>query len=103
MPNQEEKQTVIAGAGPAGLTAAWMLARRGVRPLVLEMDNQVGGLARTVEYKGFRFDIGGHRFFTKVGSVQRLWRSMMGTEMLGVPASRGSTTAASSSTTPSSR
>ena len=85
MPNQERKQTVIAGAGPAGLTAAWMLARRGVRPLVLEQDNQVGGLARTVEYKGFRFDIGGHRFFTKVGSVQKLWRSMMGPEMLKRP------------------
>ncbi len=85
MPNQEGQQTVIAGAGPAGLTAAWMLARRGVRPLVLEQDNQVGGLARTVEYKGFRFDIGGHRFFTKVGSVQKLWRSMMGTEMLRRP------------------
>ena len=74
MPNQEGQQTVIAGAGPAGLTAAWMLARRGVRPLVLEQDDQVGGLARTVEYKGFRFDIGGHRFFTKVGAVQKLWR-----------------------------
>ena len=85
MPNQEEKPTVVAGAGPAGLTAAWMLARRGVRPLVLEQDVQVGGLARTVEYKGFRFDIGGHRFFTKVGSVQKLWRSMMGAEMLRRP------------------
>ncbi len=85
MPNQEEKPTVVAGAGPAGLTAAWMLARRGVRPLVLEQDAQVGGLARTVEYKGFRFDIGGHRFFTKVGSVQKLWRSMMGAEMLRRP------------------
>jgi protoporphyrinogen oxidase len=49
VPNQERKQTVIAGAGPAGLTAAWMLARRAVRPLVLEQDTQVGGLARTVE------------------------------------------------------
>ena len=85
VPNQEEKPTVVAGAGPAGLTAAWMLARRGVRPLVLEQDVQVGGLARTVEYKGFRFDIGGHRFFTKVGSVQKLWRSMMGAEMLRRP------------------
>jgi protoporphyrinogen oxidase len=85
VPHQEEKPTVVAGAGPAGLTAAWMLARRGVRPLVLEQDVQVGGLARTVEYKGFRFDIGGHRFFTKVGSVQKLWRSMMGAEMLRRP------------------
>jgi protoporphyrinogen oxidase len=78
-------ETVIAGAGPAGLTAAWMLARRGVKPLVLEQDGQVGGLARTVEYKGFRFDIGGHRFFTKVGAVQKLWRAMLGPEMLRRP------------------
>ena len=52
---------------------------------MLEQDTQVGGLARTVEYKGFRFDIGGHRFFTKVGSVQKLWRSMMGAELLRRP------------------
>jgi protoporphyrinogen oxidase len=83
--NQERKQTVIAGAGPAGLTAGWMLARRGVPPLILEQDGQVGGLARTVEYKGFRFDIGGHRFFTKVGAVEKLWRSMLGPEMLRRP------------------
>jgi protoporphyrinogen oxidase len=83
--NPTEKQTVIAGGGPAGLTAAWLLARRGVLPLVLERDAQVGGLARTVEYKGFRFDIGGHRFFTKVGTVQKLWRSMLGPEMLTRP------------------
>jgi protoporphyrinogen oxidase len=81
----QPRQTVIAGAGPAGLTAAWMLARRGITPLVVELDSQVGGLARTVEYKGFRFDIGGHRFFTKVGAVQRLWRSMLGPEMLRRP------------------
>ena len=85
VPNQEGKQTVVVGAGPAGLTAAWMLARRGVVPLVLEQDGQVGGLARTVEYKGFRFDIGGHRFFTKVGPVQKVWRQMMGAEMLHRP------------------
>ena len=82
---QGTRQTVVAGGGPAGLTAAWILARRGVPPLVLEQDSQVGGLARTVEYKGFRFDIGGHRFFTKVGAVQKLWRSMLGPEMLKRP------------------
>ena len=68
MNDQHTPQTVVIGAGPAGLTAAWWLARRGVLPLVLESDSQVGGLARTVEYKGYRFDIGGHRFFTKVGA-----------------------------------
>jgi protoporphyrinogen oxidase len=83
--DQRDKQTIIAGGGPAGLTAAWTLAKRGVLPLVLEQDSQVGGLARTVEYKGFRFDIGGHRFFTKVGAVNRLWRTMLGSEMLRRP------------------
>jgi protoporphyrinogen oxidase len=85
MSERTARTTVIAGAGPAGLTAAWLLARNGVPPLVLEQDHQVGGLARTVEYKGFRFDIGGHRFFTKVGAVEKLWRAMLGPEMLRRP------------------
>ena len=77
--------TVVIGAGPAGLTAAWMLTRHGLRPIVLEKDAQVGGIARTVEYNGFKFDIGGHRFFTKVGAVQKLWRDMLGPELLQRP------------------
>lgn len=76
---------VIIGAGPAGLTAAWLLTRHDRRPLVLEKDTQVGGIARTVEYNGFRFDIGGHRFFTKVRAVQQLWRDMLGPELLQRP------------------
>jgi protoporphyrinogen oxidase len=80
-----ERSHVIIGAGPAGLTAAYLLARRRRTPLVLEKDDLVGGIARTVEYKGFRFDIGGHRFFTKVGAVQRLWREMLGEDMLRRP------------------
>ena len=76
---------VVIGAGPAGLTAAWLLTRHDRRPLVLEKDGQVGGIARTVEYKGFRFDIGGHRFFTKVRAVQQLWRDMLGPELLQRP------------------
>jgi protoporphyrinogen oxidase len=80
-----EPAHVVIGGGPAGLTAAYVMARRKRAPLVLEKDGQVGGIARTVEYKGFRFDIGGHRFFTKVGSVQRLWRRMLGREMLRRP------------------
>ena len=101
---QHTPRTVVIGAGPAGLTAAWWLARRGVLPLVLEADAQVGGMARTVEYKGYRFDIGGHRFFSKVGAVERLWRTMLGGRVpAAAAAARGSTTTASSSTTRSSR
>jgi protoporphyrinogen oxidase len=59
-----EKQVVIIGAGPAGLTAAYELARRDLNPIVLEKGDKVGGLARTEDYKGFYFDMGGHRFFT---------------------------------------
>lgn len=75
---------LIIGAGPAGLTAAYELVRQGIRPLVLERDDMVGGLARTETYKGYRFDIGGHRFFTKVDEVQRLWQEVLGEEFVKV-------------------
>src|SRR5438270_2221907 len=70
-------EVVVIGAGPAGLTAAYELCKRGVRPTVLEQDSVVGGISRTVEADGWRFDIGGHRFFTKVGAVERLWHEML--------------------------
>jgi protoporphyrinogen oxidase len=85
MSESKEAPTIIAGAGPAGLTAAYLLASRGRDVLVVEKDNQVGGIARTAEYKGFRFDIGGHRFFTKVTAVTELWRAMLGPEFLKRP------------------
>jgi protoporphyrinogen oxidase len=68
---------VIIGAGPAGLTAAYRLAQRGVKPIVLEADDQVGGISRTVERDGWRFDIGGHRFFTKVADVEAFWHEIL--------------------------
>lgn len=71
-------KAVILGAGPAGLTAGYELARHGIPACILEQDKVVGGLSRTVNYKGFRFDIGGHRFYTKVGEVQRIWREILG-------------------------
>ena len=76
---------LVCGAGPAGLTAAYLLARSGHPVCTLEGDSQVGGLARTVRYKEFRFDIGGHRFFTKIPEVSALWDEMLGEEFLDVP------------------
>ena len=73
-----EPDVVIIGAGPAGLTAAYMLTKRGVSPTVLEADNVVGGISRTATRDGWRFDIGGHRFFTKVKPVEDLWFEILG-------------------------
>src|SRR5580704_8669521 len=73
-----EKVAVIAGAGPAGLTAALELVRRSkITPIVLEPDRQVGGLSKTVVYRGNRMDIGGHRFFSKSDWVMRWWQEIL--------------------------
>lgn len=72
------KTVVIIGAGPAGLTAALELIRDGrARPIVLEASDAVGGISRTVEYKGNRMDIGGHRFFSKSEWVMDWWREIL--------------------------
>ncbi|HVE92566.1 MAG TPA: NAD(P)/FAD-dependent oxidoreductase [Actinomycetota bacterium] len=68
---------VVIGAGPGGLTAAYELGRKGIRSIVLEADSVVGGISRTVERDGWRFDIGGHRFFTKVKAVEELWHEIL--------------------------
>ena len=79
----ERRHVVIMGAGPAGLTAAYELMKHDVPITVVEKDpKQVGGLARTAEYKGYRFDIGGHRFFSKNEEVESLWTEILGDEML---------------------
>ncbi|TML64566.1 MAG: NAD(P)/FAD-dependent oxidoreductase [Actinobacteria bacterium] len=70
-------EVVVIGAGPAGLTAAYELGKRGETCTVLEADAVVGGISRTVERDGWRFDIGGHRFFTKVQSVEDLWHEIL--------------------------
>ena len=76
-------ETVIAGGGPAGLTAAYELSKHGKSCVVLESDPRlVGGISRTDQYKGYRFDIGGHRFFSKSDEVNRLWREILGEELL---------------------
>jgi protoporphyrinogen oxidase len=77
-----ELRVVILGAGPAGLTAAYELTSLGIPCVVLERDAVVGGLARTVEHNGFRFDIGGHRFYTKVKLIRQIWSEVLGEDLL---------------------
>src|SRR5262252_2969318 len=71
------KKVVVIGAGPAGLTAAYDLCKLGIPSVVLEKDSVVGGLARTGRFKGCHYDIGGHRFFTKVKLVEDMWREVL--------------------------
>ena len=84
----DQDHTVMIGAGPAGLTAAYLLAKQGVPVTVIETDPQyVGGISRTVAYKGFLFDIGGHRFFSKSQAVEDLWTELLPDDMLTRPRS----------------
>ncbi len=80
-----EPQVVIIGAGPAGLTAAYELLRNGVHCTVVERDTVVGGISRTVASQGYLFDIGGHRFYTKVSLVEQIWREVLGKDLLVRP------------------
>jgi protoporphyrinogen oxidase len=79
------RPVVVLGAGPAGLTAGYLMAKKGTPVVVLESTGMVGGIARTEVRSGYRFDLGGHRFFTKVGEVDELWHEIMGEEFLRRP------------------
>ncbi|HUR34365.1 MAG TPA: NAD(P)/FAD-dependent oxidoreductase [Vicinamibacterales bacterium] len=77
-----EHSTAVIGAGPAGLTTAYVLAKRGVPVTVVESDAIVGGISRTVEHEGYRVDIGGHRFYTKSPAVEALWNELLPDDFL---------------------
>jgi protoporphyrinogen oxidase len=77
-PIHSGKTAIIIGAGPAGLTAAYeLLQRTGIKPEIYELSDEIGGLARTVNYKGNRMDIGGHRFFSKSDRVMNWWKNIL--------------------------
>jgi protoporphyrinogen oxidase len=71
------KNVIIMGAGPAGLAAGYELQRNGVESTLCEADPQVGGISKTIQYKNYYFDLGGHRFFTKFKEVDQLWHEVL--------------------------
>src|ERR1700722_16018243 len=78
------KRAIIIGAGPAGLTAGLELLRRSdIQPVILEASEEIGGISRTIKYKGNRMDIGGHRFFSKSDRVMQWWGDLMPPEAAG--------------------
>jgi protoporphyrinogen oxidase len=85
-PHDESVPVIIIGGGPAGLTAAHELLKQSSRhrPVVLEATDMVGGIARTENKDGYRFDIGGHRFFTKVPEVEAMWHEVLGKDFITV-------------------
>jgi protoporphyrinogen oxidase len=79
--NDTTKRVVIIGAGPAGLTAAYQLCKLGISGIVVEKDDVVGGISRTVSHNGYHFDIGGHRFFTKLKIIDDSSTTRSGRQM----------------------
>ena len=89
---------IIIGAGPAGLTAAIELQRQsGIKPILVEASHEIGGISRTVRYKGNRMDIGGHRFFSKSDRVMRWWLELMPVEADSAPPATASSAIRASS------
>ncbi len=85
MAAESQSPVVIIGAGPAGLTAAYESVKRNLSPVLIEKADKVGGIARTEFYRGYRFDIGGHRFFTHFEDIQRTWEEMLARDFIEVP------------------
>jgi len=83
--NSKIRNVIVIGGGPAGLTAAYELTKAVIKPIVLEMGSRVGGIARTEVFNGYRMDIGGHRFFTKVPEVEAFWYEVLGEDFLTRP------------------
>lgn len=83
--DDKSEKVVIIGGGPAGLAAAYELGKRGTAAVCLEASDEVGGISRTVVRNGYRFDLGGHRFFTKSKEVNELWREVLGDDFLRRP------------------
>jgi protoporphyrinogen oxidase len=81
---KSDGELIILGAGPSGLSCAYELGQRGIKTVVLERHDKVGGLCRTMEFRGFLFDVGPHRFFTKNDEVDKLWHELLGDEVTHV-------------------
>src|SRR3990167_3666976 len=80
-----QKTAIIIGAGPAGLTAAYeLLDKTDIKPIIYEMSDDIGGISKTINYKGNRIDIGGHRFFSKSDRVMLWWQNIL--PLQGAPA-----------------
>ncbi len=95
-----QSKVFIIGAGPAGLTASYLLTKAGVSTRVIEMDpHYVGGISRTVNYKDFLFDVGGHRFFSKSKEVVDLWNEILPDDFITRPGCRASSMTGSSTRT----
>ena len=81
----KSSSVIVIGGGPAGLTASYELMKHNIQSIVLERADKVGGISRTETYKGYRFDIGGHRFFTKVSEVQAIWKEILADDFIQTP------------------